>query len=175
MIVHLLTASCHAFYCIPLCILDELKNVLHFTNCILVAFCIVFYCCALCILDAHFDWHVNCRALWHKWHANHKALFTDNCPLYRESKREQQPTKVRPGRTKVPKVSQKTANFGVSASHCLPTQLVYLSLFLPHLHKTYHTNLTIKILPQKQTAFTAPLKAHTKLHCSWSQTENFTI
>ena len=76
------------------------EMVWYFTNCILDLFCIVFYCCALCIWDAHFGWHVNCRALWHKWHSNHKALFTDNYQMHREW--ENQPTGVPPGPTKVP-------------------------------------------------------------------------
>ena len=79
--------------------------------CLLHCICSVICCRALCIWDAHFNWHVNCRALWPKRHGNHKAVLTDNWSQHNLQ-----------GPTKVP-IAPKKATFWVNVSHHLTTRL----------------------------------------------------
>ena len=108
--------------------------------CLLHCICSVICCRALCIWDAHFNWHVNCRALWPKRHGNHKAVLTDNWSQHNLQ-----------GPTKVP-IAPKKGNI---LSQCVSSldhspRLVNVSLFWshPYLHlnsKQKPANLMIEM------------------------------
>ena len=104
--------------------------------CLLHCICSVICCRALCIWDAHFNWHVNCRALWPKRHGNHKAVLTDNWSQHNL----QGPTKV-----PIAPKNKKKATFWVNVSHHLTTRLGWsMCPFFGLIHTSHDRNVYIR-------------------------------